>query len=49
MVLFKLALIRYLVRNHKVGVVGGYVLYGVFALSVLSIVVIVSLLYFWKV
>jgi hypothetical protein len=48
-VLFKLVIIRYLVRNHKAGVAGGYVLYGMLALSVLSILVIVLLLNFWKV
>ena len=38
-----------LIRQHRVGRTGAYLLYGVFALGVLSILVIVLLLFFWKV
>ena len=48
-VLFKLGFVRHLIRQHRVGRTGAYLLYGVFALGVLSILVIVLLLFFWKV
>jgi len=48
-ILFKFALIRYLVKSQKVGPTGARVLYAVFIFSIASIIAIITLLYFWKV
>lgn len=47
-IFFKLAIVRHLVQSQQVGKVGAYVLYGLVTVSSTSIIVIVTLLYFWK-
>ncbi|MEW6678054.1 MAG: hypothetical protein AB1421_09045 [Pseudomonadota bacterium] len=49
LVLFKLFIIRQLVRSNKLSPVAARVLYGILVVSVASILAIVLMLNYWKV